>query len=364
MEQKEKVSGTQFEMLMFVFVTSTIIIYVPGFTAIEAKESAWLAASILPFIFGALTLWVVYKLGSYFPQLTIFQYCEGILGGFFGKCLEILYLIFLVVMDALVLREFSDFIVITTLPLTPKTCLLTCISLLATYGAYKGLEVIARAVQFIISIYLLGFIAVLLLALTNFEMGRLLPVMEDGVWPIVRGSLAPASWYGEICLITILFPFVNKPKELKRKGLITLTAIALFLTLDVVVTIGVLGSNLTSMVTLPFWAVTRSIEIGEVVQRLESFFMVIWITGIIIKATLLSYLIGLGITQVFGLKNLKLVLGVVAVSEQFICLNIGNATQVSVILQSYWPPFAIVFELIIPTVLLSIRWLRKKPLGG
>lgn len=352
-------SGTQAGMLMFVFVTSTILLYVPGFTANDAKESAWLAASILPFSYGFMTLWVLYKLGNYFPKLTIFQYCEVILGKFLGKCFQIPYILFLMVMDALVLREFSDFLIITTLPLTPKICLLMCILVLATYGAYKGLEVIARAVQFIIGIYLTGFLVVLMLALTNFEWGRLLPIMENGVWPIVRGSLAPASWYGEICLLAILFPFVNKSKEVMKKGLISLLAITVFLTIDVLVTIGVLGSSLTSVVTLPFWVVTRSIEIGEVLQRLESFFLVIWITGIIIKASLLSYLIGLGISQVFGFPKTNLVLGFIVISELFISLFMGNASQVNVILKSFWPPFAIVFELVIPIILLIIRRLKK-----
>ena len=37
MEQKAKITGTQIAMLMFIFVTSTITIYVPGYTATEAK---------------------------------------------------------------------------------------------------------------------------------------------------------------------------------------------------------------------------------------------------------------------------------------------------------------------------------------
>lgn len=359
MEQRAKISGTQVSILLFVFVTSTIIIYVPSFTAKEAKQSAWLAASIIPFAFGYLTLWIVLKLGSYFPKLTIFQYCEVIMGKLLGKGLGITYILFLLLMDVLVLKEFSEFLIITTLPLTPEIWLLTSILVLVTYGAYKGLEVITRTVQFILGIYLIGFMIVLLLSLTNFEVGRLLPVMEEGLGPIIRGSLAPVSWYGEICILTILFPFVNKSAELKKKGFISLIAITLFLTMDVVVTIGVLGSNLTSEFILPFWVVARSIEIGEVAQRLESFFLVIWITGIIIKATLLSYLIGLGITQVFRFKNTKAVLGIIAVLELFICLRIEGASQLNVILRSYWPPVALVFELGIPIVLLAFRGQRE-----
>ncbi|SPF53745.1 Spore germination protein, amino acid permease [Candidatus Desulfosporosinus infrequens] len=360
MEQKEKITGTQIAMLLFIFVTSTIIIYVPGFAAKDAQESAWLAASIPPLTFGLLTLVVVCKLGSYFPKLTIFQYCEVIMGRFLGKGFGIAYIIFLLVMDVLVLREFSDFLIITTLPLTPRIGLLASAVALASYGAYKGLEVIARAVQFIIGIYLLGFIIVILLALINFEVGRLLPVMEEGLMPIIRGAMAPAAWYGEICILAMLFPYGNKTAELKKKGVITLIAITLFVTADVVVTIGVLGASETCAPTFPFWTLTRSIELSEVAQRLESPLLVIWISGIMIKATLLSYLMGLGLTQLFEWKRIKTALGICAISELLVAdVLIGNASQISIILRSYWPPFAMVFELVIPTFLLGMARLEK-----
>ena len=365
MEQKAKINGTQVSMLLFISVTSTITIYVPGFTAKEAKESAWLAASIIPFAFGYLTLWVVYKLGSSFPKLTIFQYCEIITGKFIGKGLEIGYILFLLGMVILVAREFSDFLGVTTLPLTPKIWLLTSIVALATYGAYKGLEVIARASQFVLGVYLFGFTIAILGALIYFKLGRLLPVMEEGLLPIIRGSIAPSSWYGEMCLIAMLFPFVDKPKELKRKGIIALVAVTLFVTFDVIVTIGVLGSSLTSTFALPFWSMARGIELGEVLQRLESFLLVFWITGIIIKEALLCYLICLGLTQVFGFKNSTAVLGITSVFVVFIAnFILGNTAQVHIILTDYWPYFRISFELFIPVFLLTIFKIRKKSLGG
>jgi len=361
MEQNVKISGTQVAMLLFVFITSTLIIFVPNYTAQAAKESAWLAVSILPFSFGYLTLWVVCKLGSYFPKLTIFQYCEVILGKFLGKGLGLAYIMYLLVMDVLVLREFSDFINITTLPLTPRLWLLASIIALALYGAYQGLEVIARAVQFILGIYVVGFSITVLMALTNFDVARLLPVMEEGLLPIIRGSIAPSSWYGEIFILATLFPFVDKSAELKKKGTIALVAITLFVTVDVIMTLGVLGADLTSKIAVPFWTVARSIEIGEVLQRLEVFLLVIWVTGVIIKASLLCYLINLGITQVLGFKKLNLVLGTTAVTQLAITnFMLGNASQVSTILSNYWPPFGITFELVIPIFLLGICWLRKK----
>lgn len=361
MEQKVKISGTQVAMLLFIFVTSTLVIYVPAITAKDAKESAWLAASLLPFVFGYLTLWVIFKLGSNFPKQTIFQYGHLIIGKLLGKGLGIAYIIFLLVMHLLVLRESSDFLTMTTLPLTPKLWILTSIIALATYGAYLGLEVIVRAVQFIFGIYLLGFGTAILLGLSNFEIGRLLPFMDEGLLPIIRASVVPSSWYGEICILAILFPFVNKPKEIKKKGSIALVAITLFVTVDVAVTLGVLGSNLTSSFAVPLWSMARSIELGEVVQRLESFLLVFWITGVVIKTTLLSYLICLGLCQVFGFKNTKVVLGITAASELFIAdVLLGNATQMNVILTKYWPPFAMAFELAIPAFLLGIATLRKK----
>lgn len=364
MEQNVKISGTQLSMLLFISVTSTITIYVPGYTAKDAKESAWLAASVIPFIFGYLTLWTVNKLGCIFPKLTIFQYSVVIMGKLIGKSVAIGYLLFLLGIDVLVAREFSDFLEVTTLPLTPRIWLLSSIVLLACYGAYKGLEGIARASQFILGIYLLGFVTAILASLVNFKIDRLLPVLEEGLWPVVRGSSAPASWYGEMCLIAMLFPYVNKPKEVKRKGMIALVAITLFVTIDVVVTVGVLGVNLTSAVALPFWTLAKNIDIGDVVQRFESFLLVYWISGIIIKETLIMYLLSMGITQVFSLRNTKAVLSIIALVVVGIAQYIlGNSSQVHIILTDYWPYIRMGFELCVPGVLLIFFMLRKKHLG-
>ena len=114
--------------------------------------------------------------------------------------------------------------------------------------------------------------------------------------PIIRGSIAPSSWYGEISLLAVLFPFVNKSKEVKKKGLIALVTITLIATIDVSITIGVFGPELTASYQLPYWSMVRSIEVGEIVQRLESFILVFWIGGIIIKAALLCYLLCLWFT--------------------------------------------------------------------
>ena len=348
-------------MLIFVFITSTLVIYVPAITAEDAKQSAWFAASILPFGFGYLTLLAVFKLGSYFPKLTLFQYSGLIIGKILGKGLGVAFIIFLLVMQVLVLREFADFLAMTTLPLTPRVWVLASIILLATYGAYQGLEVIVRAVQFILGIYVSGFAIAILLALSNFEIGRLLPFMEEGLGPIIRGSIVPSSWYGEIVILAILFPFINKPREIKAKGLMALIAITVFVTIDVVVTLGVLGATLTSSFAVPLWSMVRSVELGDVLQRMESFLLVFWITGVIIKATLLTYLICLGISQVFGFKNSNAILGFIAAFELFITdVALGNSTQIHIILTKYWPPFAMVFELLIPASLLGIVKLRKK----
>ncbi|MDR3540652.1 MAG: endospore germination permease [Desulfosporosinus sp.] len=361
MEQKEKVSGTQVAVLLFIFITATLTLYVPSYSAREAKESAWLAVSVIPLVYGYLTLRVVYKLGCYFPELTFYQYCEVILGKFLGKGLGVIYIVAMMATNILILREFSDFLSLTTLPLTPQIFLLTTIVALASYGAYKGLEVIVRAVQFVFIIYSISSLTIILYALTNFKVARLLPILEEGVLPIIRGSIAPASWYGQIFVVAFIFPFVNKPKELKRKGTVTLVAITVFAILDVAITVGVFGANFTSSITFPIWYLANSIALGQLVQRIESFLLVFWICGIFIKATFFSFIVGLGITQVFGFKNTKAVLSTTAVIEVVIANNFfSGASLVQFIVCYIWPTVGIVFCFFIPLLLLAIAKLRMK----
>ena len=352
-------------MLMFLMIMATVILFVPAITAQEAGVSAWLVPLIGQPIAGYLAVWTACKLGERFPGLTLVQYGELILGKPAGKLLGCLYIFFLLVLNVLVIREFAGFFSVTMMPATPILVLNLFVVLVGGYAALQGIEVIGRMTQFVLPLFVFSFLLIITLILPDVDLGYLQPPLGDGVMPIVRSSVVPASWYGEIGVIALLLPMVNKPREVKRQGFITLLAVAGFLTLDIFVTQSVFGAEQTASLMFPFFQLAKYIERGNFIQRIESLIAIMWITGIVVKVALFTYLISLGITQVLGLKTSRPVVYALMPCQLILgTYPVISALNLSQILAEYWPPLGLFFEIIVPLALLTVGFLRNKRWGG
>lgn len=350
----------QIAMLIFLTIVSSAILYMPAITAERAKQSAWIA-SMVASLAGFVSLWVIVKLGQRFPQHTLPQYSEIILGKILGKFVGGLYVLYFLVVNILVIRQFSDFLTVTSMPETPGLIFNALIVLIGAYAASKGIEVIARMTQFVLPLFVFTLVFLFALATPNVELGMLQPFLEGGIQPILWGSVVPASWYGEIVVLAILLPMVNRTQEVKRKGALALLAAMIFLTADTLVTLTIFGPNLTGDLLFPFWYLAKYIEIGNYLQRVESLLVYLWMTGIVIKVAVFHYLICLTTTQVLNLKKYKLLsYGVVIVQIMGATFLFKNTSQLSEFLSQNWPPFGLIFEVGLPVILLAIAVIRRR----
>lgn len=352
-------------MLLFILVMATVILFVPGITAAQAKQSAWLVPLFLPVLTGFTTIWTAGKLGQRFPQHTLVQYSVILLGKAAGKLVAGAYILFFLVLNVLVIREFSQFLTLTMLPKTPAYILNMAVVLVGCYVAAKGIEVVARMAQFIFPLFVVGTLFIFVLAIPSMEPGKLLPLLEGGIVPIIRSSVTPASWYGEVIVLVMLLPSVNKPQEAKNRGFLAILAVAGFLSVDILITLGIYGPELTGYFHFPFWLVAKYIEFGNYLQRVESVVAVLWITGMTIKVALISYVIALTTAQVLGLTGYRPVFYPLALVQIMASsYPLINIAALGVILDQYWPLFALQFELVLPLVLLFVALIRRKRKDG
>ncbi len=352
-------------MLLFILVMATVILFVPGITAAKAKQSAWLVPLFLPVLTGFATLWTAWKLGQRFPQHTLAQYSVVLLGKAAGKLVGGAYILFFLVFNVLVIREFSQFLTLTVLSKTPHYILNIAIVLVGGYAAAKGIEVIARMTQFVLPFFVAGTLFIFVLAIPAMEPGKLLPLLEGGVLPIIRSSVTPASWYGEVIVLAMLLPAVNKPREAKSRGYLAILAVAGFLSVDTLITLGIFGPEFTGYLQFPFWNVAKYIEYGNYLQRVESVVAVLWITGMTIKVALVSYVLALATAQVLGLTAYRPALYPLALVQilaaSYPLISMGELGE---ILGQYWPPYALIFELVLPLLLLLVALIRGKRREG
>jgi len=349
-------------MLIITIILSTVILFVPSATAEKAKQSAWIVP-IVASLAGVVTLWLVTHLGRRFPSYTLPEYIQIILGRFLGKLLGVWYLVGFLCGCILIARQFVEFISITLLPGTPPMVISLAFVLVGVYAASKGLEVIARMNQFVFPLLFTALLVSFILGWFKIDLIRLLPLLEEGIKPIIAASWTPASWFGEVIFIAFIYPQINKPKEIFEKGLIGLLISTTLSILMILFTISIFGSVLTSTLTFPFWSVIRFLEFGKYVQRLESYLVIIWITSMVIKISLFTYLASFITTQVFPVKY-KIVLyplgGIVVIGSVY---GFKNIEQFINILINFVPPLGLLGEIGFPLLFLIVAILRGKKEG-
>lgn len=363
---QEKISGSQISTLLFILVMATGVLFVPGITARAALQSAWLVPLAIPLLVGLISLWAIHRLGQRFPEKTLIEYSPFILGKILGKGVGLLYILFFLVTNILVIREFSVFLTFTLLPETPGYVLNITVVLLAAYIVSKGVEVIARMAQFVLPLFLTSLSMLLLLSLPEMAPRKLLPFLEGGIFPVIKASPVPSAWYGEIIVLALLLPYLNKPRELPRKGVLALAWITVFLTLDILAALMVFGPQLSGVLTFPFWTLARYIEFHKSFFRLETLVVILWEAGMILKVALLYYVACLGSLQwLGGLQQLgkvsfAWVLGILGgVQILAACYLVGGEIQLAAILKNVFPLFALPLEIGLPLLLLGIARLRK-----
>ncbi|WP_348980702.1 GerAB/ArcD/ProY family transporter [Dehalobacter sp. UNSWDHB] len=360
---KERISGTQTAMLLFIVMTSTAILFIPGLTATTTKQNAWLVslgAGILTF--GVLIISA--KLAQRFPGLTIAEYLPLIVGKIGGKALAVSYILFFTVLNILVVRETSEFLTVSALFGTPGIPINLVFVLICWYSAQKGIEVIARMNQFILPLFVFAYLMACILAIPKADPSSLIPILEDGISAVMQNIWIPVQWYGEIAVLLMLIPLMNKPQEVLKKASYAVISTMLLLTFGSLAVLTVLGADVAGQMIFPIWFTVKTIEYGNYIQRVELLALPLWLTGIMVKSSLLFYVTILAARQSVSRKHPKLIAAsVMVIVFSGASFLIPNTMALLEFLTTYWPSISLLFEVVLPLLLLAITLIRKKK-GG
>ncbi|WP_418790729.1 GerAB/ArcD/ProY family transporter [Phosphitispora sp. TUW77] len=348
MKINEKVSSTQMMFLMVTSIAVTGFLYAVSITSAIALQDAWMSAGLGATLIGLLIAFVCAGLGLYYPDNSIVEYAPELIGKIGGKVIGLLYILSFMHMSAIIVREFGDFLVTLFLPETPLVVFNLIIVLLAAYAIYNGMEVLCRINQLIFPFFIGAFIFVALFFYPEVRFYNFLPVLENGIKPVLFASLIPGMWRGEMAVILMFLPFMNQPRETLKTLIIADILIGLLLTLSAAVNIAVLGPLLAK-------------NMVRFLEQLQPLVFFMWIVGMTIKLAVFYLASVLGAAQWLNIKDYRSVifpLGIFILVYSFALFE--NSAEMVAFLAKPAIPYMYIFELIIPMALLAIAFIRKK----
>ncbi|ALP36504.1 spore gernimation protein [Paenibacillus sp. IHB B 3084] len=356
-----KISTRQLLILTILFTIGTAILVIPSVMAATAKQDAWIAA-LVGVGAGLLLICLYNTITILYPQMTLIEIMETLLGKWLGKFIALLFMItFFIGGPATVLYDLGNFLTTQMMPETPIQAVNILFALIVLMGVRLGLETLARSAELLFPLFLLLYTAFVVLVVSNIKLENAQPMLEKGVGPIWPAALSFISiaFLSHIVLLMI-FPFVDRPVQ-ARKAFLTGGLIGgLVLVVLIVLAVLVFGPDLTARNIYPSYSLAKKINIGNFLQRIEAIMAAMWFISLFFRMALYMQSIMIAISQIFNLKD-----------ERPLIFPIGMILIVmSVIIypnvpyqQSWdakiWTPYVLSIGLFLPLLLLCIHGIRK-----
>lgn len=361
MPKNVKISTKQAIILIVVIILPTSFITMPSLLINISRQDA-LISVLLASLAGIFIAWIISALFVRFPRNNLFEVTEKVFGKVIGKTINLLYVVWFLHTNILIIKQFSYAINLTILVNTPIIIFYIMPILISIYAIYKGFEVIARVSELFIPVILAFMLMIFILNAGNMDINNLFPLFDTDFSAILKATAIGVSWIGEIILFSMFIPYLSKPENVKLIGISAMLVILFFLSLAVSGTLMVLTPYAAGNFVLPVFNSLRLISIGNFLERLESVIIVSWIFTQFGKICIFYYAAVLGSAQLLGLKNYKPLIIPIGILLFILAVFLfPNIIEVMNFILVFFPPYEMpFFEIGIPLLLLITAVITKK----
>ncbi|GIN96725.1 germination protein [Siminovitchia terrae] len=357
--EKGKISALQMAILLYPAVIATAILSMPGFTAQSAGRDMWISPILASFA-GFLAIYLAVSLHNMHRGKTIIQISEAVVGKIPGKVIGFLIIVFYLDTTGTIVRGYSEFIVTSFLFKTPQVVVISSMVFICALCIYGGLEVMARAGQLLFPIFVLPIIFSSFFLAPDLQPKNMLPILENGWLPVIKGAIPPIGWFSEFFIIAFLLPYLSNAKKGMKYGLIAVLGVMVSLVIVHLLVLFMLGDSTANKI-YPLMNVGRYASVAGFFENMEAVIMAVWIAGAFVKTSVFYYICALGIAQWLNLSDYRPIvwpLGILLV--QFSFWGVHSTMEIGRYDFLTFPYSSAFTQLCLPLLLLVIAIVLKK----
>lgn len=358
----ERISKHQLAAMIILFqIGSSPLFLLAG----EAKRDAWIAI-IIAMVCGLMLLaFVTLPIQRQEPNHNLIEILHMYFGKVLGTGIAAVYVIYFIYSSIRNVREFGDLMGSYLLPETPLSMIMLMLMLVSSYAVFKGVEVFFRVAEFLLPliamIYILLFSLILMVGLIHFD--RLLPVLEEGIRPVIAAALPEVVSFpfGEMVLFLMYWKYLNDKRELPKITLTFYCSAGVFLVVTNMIIVASLGP-LADVGGIPLMLSTSMIQIS-IIERMDPFVALLLFLGVLIKQAAYYLAASLALANIFQVPHRYMIIPAGA------AIYFGSFLFRS-LMQQIWFGFEYnikyhfpIFQIVIPLVVLAVMKIRGKQLA-
>ncbi|HHU70196.1 MAG TPA: endospore germination permease [Thermoanaerobacterales bacterium] len=355
----DKISYHQYIVLMFFAIFEVGFMTLPRTVSEKAGPDSWLAL-ILGFSMVVIALFILTRLSLKFPDKTFVEFSRLIAGNIIGSLLCIFFFLYLYCWSVSLSAYIGNITRVFLLDKTPLGIITFTLLVSSTYLIRYGIEPIARFCEFFLFLTIIPFALLYLLAGKHVNFGYFKPFFAEGLTPIIDGAIETFKHARGIETPFMIIPFLKTPEKV-FKGAALGDALYFFLMIypATIITIGVFGTNEITHFSYPAIVLAKELEFpGFFIERFEVLMVFIWYVGGFTSVVISQYMLSLGITRFFKLKNTRSMVLFIFPLTYLGTLTFRNIVQLEILFNIVNNAF-IIIVLIIPIFLLITARIRN-----
>jgi len=264
-------------------------------------------------------------------------------------------------LGAVVMEDFSEVLIHTSLPETPRIFPVLCITLLVILIVKCGTEIIGTWSEIVIVIMTISLIIVFISLSKDIKINNLKPVLAQGMNPVLQGAFAFFSFpLGDVVVFNMIF---TKIKHKHRIRIYTISGMIIcgIALISALITIAVIGVGRVSANYFPLFVAVQRINIQEYIQRLEILVIGVFILGGVLKVAICVLAVSRGVSKIINYKSYKLIAAPVAfMMFNAYILNFQNTMEYIQWDIKVAPRFFTFFQFVLPVFVYISVLIKKK----
>ena len=362
--EKGIITNIQLTYLILSFLESTVISM--NFAYGVSKQDTWIAV-LVALVITIPVLLAYTAIAKRYPGKNLVQINDEALGPYAGKLVSALYVWFLFELTIHYAYFFNSFWITYIMAETPRLAFVIMIIAVSAYAVRSGIETIARcSVIFTITVAV-TVVFVISLLLKDIKISHFLPILDLTPKDFIQSvHIILTIQFCDLLAFLMIFPYAKDNTKI-RKPLLIAFGIGTLMTLAVVlVNTAVLGVRMTNSTFVSF-AITREIDIGRILTRLDVLVALTLLVTVFMKITVFYYTTVLGLAQLLGLRSYRPLIVPIGLLVMAISANLYPSDMEQVYAARFiWPFNAAFFEIVLPLGTLIVIALRSlfKSTGG
>lgn len=357
MSNMHKINGRQ---LMFIITggqVGTSMLALPSLLGREAGHHAWICI-LLGVVIPLLNILVIEKLGSRHAGMNVVQLFQALLGRVAGIIGIIVFVMYLAVSSVYLMNAFGRLIQVYMLPRTPLWVIVLLPMICVVYAGSKGGRVVGRINETLFFGLVLSLISIIIPALYHSDVSNLFPLGELDAGELLRGVYYSIYTFVGTEILLVLYSQVDKPEQVKSaafKGVGLSTAAYLIVTICCLL---VFGAERIVRYTWPGVTILKIAQV-PVLERLEFYFLAIWI-GIVLRRVINPlFSAALTLAQLFKVEERIAPIMLLVGATVFIGTFFSPSVMFTLVLLEYYCLVYLLIGFLGPLLLLVVSWFRK-----